>query len=254
MSQELSGRVALITGGTSGIGRAAAVAFARAGAKVMIGGRRQEEGGETVRLVRESGGEAGFLRTDVRREEDIAALVKATLDQFGRLDMAFNNAGIEGEGSTRIPDVTIAKYQEIFDVNVRGVLLSMKHEIPAMLPHGGAIVNNASVAATVGIPGAAVYVASKHAVVGLTRSAALEWVKQGIRVNCISPGGIATAMLARMMGGDDSEIRKKMIARLPIGRLGESEEVAEVVVWLCSPAASYVVGHDLVIDGGFVIK
>jgi len=251
----MKGKVVLITGGTSGIGRSTAVAFARRGARVVVTGRREAEGEQTVRLVREAGSDGHFLSGDVSREADVRAMVQGTLDRYGRLDYAFNNAGFEGAVNTPIAEQTEDNYRRVFDINVLGVLLCMKHEIPAILRSGGgAIVNNASVAGRIGMAGVSVYVASKHAVIGLTRCAAMEVSKSGVRVNAVSPAVIDTDMYDRFadsLGGD--EARRNLAAMHPIGRIGRPEEVSEAVVFLCSDAASFITGHDLLVDGGLTV-
>jgi NAD(P)-dependent dehydrogenase (short-subunit alcohol dehydrogenase family) len=245
--------VALVTGGTSGIGKATALHFANAGYRVMVAGRRQAEGDAVVATITASGGTARFLRTDVTDEAQVEALVAGTLSAFGRLDAAFNNAGVEL--FQPLGEANASDYHRIMTPNVLGVLLSMKHQIPAMLrTGGGAIVNNASIAGQIGFPQAAIYVASKHAVVGLTRTAALEFAKQGIRVNAVSPGAIQTDMLDRAFGSGDAgaNAQKQFMAGLhPIGRIGTADEVAAAVVFLASPAAAFITGQDLAVDGGF---
>lgn len=256
---EFKNRVALVTGGTSGIGRAAAVEFGRAGAKVVVTGRRKEEGEKTVRDVKEAGGEALFVQGDVSKEADIRAWVDAAMKTFGRLDFAFNNAGIEFAGP--VVEANAADFRRVFDVNVLGVLLSMKHQIPAMIKSGAspsrqaAIVNNASAVGTIGLAGVSIYAASKHAVLGLTKVAALEVAKQGIRINAISPAAIETEMYDRFIGGggSQSEQVKAFTALHPIGRIGKPIEIARPVLFLCSEAASFMTGHDLKVDGGFTV-
>jgi len=251
----LAGKIALITGGTSGIGRASAIALAREGAIVVVAGRRDHEGAETVKLIEAAGGKGLFVKADVVHESEIAALVQKTTDTYGRLDIAFNNAGIEGHFGILTADQTQQHYHQVFDINVRGVLLSMKYEIAAMLKSGGgSIVNTASIVGSVAMPGAAIYVASKHAVIGLTRSAALEYAKLGVRVNTVSPGAIQTEMLDRAMGAGESDVKKAVAGQHPIGRLGTSEEIAAAVVFLSSPGASFVTGVDLAVDGGYTAQ
>ena len=250
---ELSGKVALVTGGTSGIGRAAAVAFAREGAKVVVAGRRAAEGEETVRLVRAQKSEAIFVQTDVAQEAQVKNLVGRTLEKFGRLDVAFNNAGIE-QVPTPLLEQTVETFDQVMNINVKGVWLSMKHEIPAMLKSGGgSIVNTSSIGGVVGVGGVEIYVASKHAVIGLTKAAALEFGKQGIRVNAVLPAAIETAMFDRFVSGQ-TDMRASFGALHPIGRIGTAEEVADAVVWLSSARSSFVTGHSLLVDGGFTAQ
>src|SRR5579862_755767 len=230
---EFQGKVALVTGGTSGIGRAAAIAYAREGAKVVVAGRRAAEGEETVRLVRAQGREAIFVPTDVAQEAQVKNLIGRTLEQFGRLDFAFNNAGIE-HVPTPFLEQTVETYDLVMDINVKGVWLSMRHEIPAMLKSGGgAIVNTSSVAGVVAFSGVEIYAASKHAVIGLTKSAAVEFAKQGIRVNAVLPAAIETDMYRRFIG-DKAENEAMMQAMHPIGRIGTPDEIADAVIWLSS--------------------
>jgi NAD(P)-dependent dehydrogenase (short-subunit alcohol dehydrogenase family) len=250
---EFQGKVALVTGGTSGIGRAAAIAYAREGANVVVAGRRVAEGEETVRLVRSQGREAIFVPTDVAQEAQVRSLIGRTLEQFGRLDFAFNNAGIE-QAPTPFLEQTVETYDQVMDINVKGVWLSMKYEIPAMLKTGGgSIVNTSSGLGVIGMPGIEIYVASKHAVVGLTKSAALEFGKQGIRVNAVLPAAIDTDMFQRF-AGENPEFRAQVTALHPIGRIGQSEEIADAAIWLSSSKSSFVTGHSLLVDGGFTAQ
>ena len=251
--KEFEGKVALVTGGGSGIGRATALAFARDGARVVIGNRNVQRGEETVSMIRAAGGTASFRRTDVLVTADIEALVKHAVSEYGGLDLAFNNAGIEGEPRP-LAEQTEANYDAVMDINVKGVWLSMKYEIPRMLDQGGgAIVNCASVAGVIGFPGIGIYSASKHAVIGLTKAAALEYSAQGIRVNAVNPAVIDTEMVDRLADGMNMK-KDDLTTFHPIGRLGRVEEVAEAVLWLCSDKASFVIGHSLMVDGGFTAQ
>jgi NAD(P)-dependent dehydrogenase (short-subunit alcohol dehydrogenase family) len=255
MNTSLENKVAVVTGGTSGIGKAAALALAKAGAKVVVAGRRENEGQAVVHAIEKAGGKALFIKTDVSREADVKALVDNAVATFGRLDIAFNNAGIEGQMGLTTEAQTPEHYQSVFDINVKGVLLSMKHEVTAMLRNGGgSIVNTSSIAGRIGLPGGGVYAASKHAVDGLSKSAALEFAKNGIRVNTVSPGTIQTDMIGRMLGEGESEAKKWWEDRHPVGRFGTPEEVAAAVVWLSSPAASFVTGTDIAVDGGYLAQ
>jgi len=242
-------KVSIITGGSSGIGRATAVALAKEGVKVAVAARRAKEGEETVRLVKEAGSEGIFMKTDVANEDDVRSLVDKTVKTYGRLDYAFNNAGTE-ETTTSLVDQTSDVFDQIMNVNVKGVWLCMKYEIPQMIrTEGGAIVNMSSVAGVMGFPQMPIYVASKHAVLGLTKSAALEYAKSGIRINAVAPGGVETDMLERV-GEDNKQFVETLKSMHPIGRIGDPEEIANAVVWLLSDKASFVLGHTLLLDGG----
>jgi len=254
MAGALDGRVALVTGGSTGIGHITAQMFAREGAKVVVGDINVEDGERTIEKIRDAGGEGLFVRADVRVPGDVKSLVEATVATFGRLDCAFNNAGIMGSITTPIHEYPEDDWDDVIATNLKGVWLCMKHEIPQMLQQGsGAIVNACSIYGVGGGMGFAAYVASKHGIAGLTKTAALEYSQSGVRINAVVPGGINTAMTRRFYeeieGGEEwaqSEI--------PLGRIGEPEEVGELVIWLCSPAASYVVGSLMLIDGGWVAK
>ncbi len=255
MNRLLEDKVALVTGGGTGIGRASALALANAGAKVVVSGRREKEGFETIGLIKRNGGQGTFIKADVSKESDLEVLVAQTVATYGRLDVAFNNAGIEGEVGKQTHEQSLANYRAVMDTNVLGVLLAMKHEIGAMLKNGGgAIVNNASVGGLIGFPGVSVYVASKHAVLGLTKTAALEYAKQGIRVNAVAPGGVETPMLHRFTGGPRTEFFNQLAGMHPVGRLGRPDEIAEAVLWLCSDKASFVTGLTLTADGGWTAQ
>jgi NAD(P)-dependent dehydrogenase (short-subunit alcohol dehydrogenase family) len=251
--KEFDGKVALVTGGGSGIGRATALAFARHGAQVVIGDRDVQRGEETVSMIRDAGGTATFQQTDVLVAAEVEALVDHAIETYRRVDVAFNNAGIEGDVRP-LAEQTEANYDAVMDINVKGVWLSMKYEIPRMLEQGGgAIVNCSSVAGVIGFPGIGIYVASKHAVIGLTKTAALEYSAKGIRINAVNPGLIDTAMADRLAAGIGTS--KKELAPLhAIGRIGRAEEVAEAVLWLCSDKASFITGHSLIVDGGFTAR
>lgn len=242
-------KVALVTGGTSGIGKATAIAFADAGTKVVLTGRREKEGAAVVAEIKKRGGEASFIRTDVTREADVQAAVDFTVKTYGRLDVAFNNAGIEIVGS--LDQITEGDYQNAFNINVWGVLSSMKHEVAAMQKTGGgAIVNTSSVFGLVGEAYASLYVGTKFAVEGLTKSIALEVAKQHIRVNSVAPGAVQTGMVDRFVG-KEGEARDELLAKHPIGRFGTSEEIAAAVLYLCSDAAKFTIGSTLSVDGGY---
>src|SRR5580704_7746150 len=252
MQNSYTDKIVLITGGTSGIGKVTAVAFAEAGAKVVITGRREKEGEEVVAEIKKTGGTAAFIRTDVAKEADVIKAVNFVLSTHGRLDVAFNNAGMEMLGP--LDQVTEEQYRRTFDVNVWGVLNSMKHEIAAMLKTGGgAIVNTSSVAGHIGLPQASLYVATKHAVEGLTKAVALESAKQGIRVNSVAPGTIVTDMVDRMVG-KAGDARNWLLSLHPVDRSGTSEEVAAAVLYLASDAAKFTTGTTLLVDGGWTAQ
>jgi NAD(P)-dependent dehydrogenase (short-subunit alcohol dehydrogenase family) len=247
----LEGKVALVTGGTSGIGRETAVLFAKAGAKVVVAGRREPEGKETVELIRAAGGDGLFLKADVSKASEVEALIQKTVEKFGRLDAAFNNAGIEGVWVPLIKQ-TEEDWDRTIDVNLKGVWLCLKYEILQMLKQGGggAIVNMASIGGLVGFSGAAAYSASKHGVMGLTRAAALENARSKIRINAVCPGAVETALADRVFGAPS--VHKYVVSIHPIGRFGKPAEIAEAVVWMCSDRASFMTGQSLVLDGGFL--
>jgi NAD(P)-dependent dehydrogenase (short-subunit alcohol dehydrogenase family) len=245
-------KVAIVTGGSSGIGRATAVALAKERVKVTVAARRAKEGEETVQLIKDAGSEGIFVKTDVANEDDIRSLVAKSAKTYGRLDYAFNNAGIE-EMMTPLADQTSEIFDQIMKVNVKGVWLSMKYEIPEMIRNGGgAIVNMSSVAGVMGFPQMPIYIASKHAVLGLTKSAALEYAKSGIRINAVAPGGVETDMAKRV--GGDHQFLETLTSMHPIGRIANPEEIANAVVWLLSDKASFVLGHTLLVDGGMISR
>jgi NAD(P)-dependent dehydrogenase (short-subunit alcohol dehydrogenase family) len=251
MNNAFTDKVALITGGTAGIGRATAIAFAERGANVVVTGRREAEGAESVALIQKAGGQGLFVRADVSVESEIASSVALTLEHFGRLDFAFNNAGVGGEGRGTITapgDV----YDHIMNINVRGVFFSMKHQIPAiLLSGGGAIVNNASILGLRPRAGSPIYSASKAAVIALSKSVALEFAPKGVRVNAVCAAIIETDLTEKIRS--DDETRRNLLASHPVGRFGKSEEVAAAVVYLCSPEAAFITGAALPIDGGFAL-
>jgi len=253
MAGRVDGKAALVTGGASGIGRATALTFAREGAKLVIADINEEGGQQTVHMITEHGGEAIFVRTDVSQAVEVQALISTAVETYGRLDCAHNNAGITGAGGGLIAAYPEDTWHQVIAVNLTGVWLCMKFELAQMLHQGGgAIINTASGAGLVGNRGNSAYAASKHGVVGLTKTAALEYAQQGIRVNCVCPGWVQTPLAARSLS--DPERRAQIIARHPIGRVGTPEEVAEAVVWLCSDAASFVTGHAMSVDGGYVAQ
>jgi NAD(P)-dependent dehydrogenase (short-subunit alcohol dehydrogenase family) len=249
MNARFAGKVAFVTGAANGIGRAAALAFAREGASVVAADVSERGNQETVRMIEGLGGRALAVRCDVTRAEDVKAALGRTIEAFGRLDFAFNNAGIE-YAIKPAAEVTEEEWDRIIGIDLRGVFLCMKHEIPLMLEHGGgAIVNNSSGAGIKGFKGGSAYVAAKHGVVGLTKAAALDYAASNIRINAVCPGIIDTPMMDRFSGGTP-EGRQAVIAQEPVGRMGKPEEIGAAVVWLCSDAAAFVIGHAMVIDGG----
>src|SRR6266516_2706058 len=244
-----AGKVAFVTGAANGIGRAAALAFARQGASVVVADGSEQGNQETARMIEEAGGRALAVRCDVTRVEDVKAALDKAVEAFGRLDFAFNNAGVE-QATAALADLTEQEWDRIVAINLRGVFLCMKYEIPLMLKQGGGvIVNTSSGAGVKGFAGQAAYAAAKHGVVGLTKAAALDYAPLNIRVNAVCPGIIDTPMMQRFSGGTP-EGRDRVIAQEPVGRMGTPEEIAAAVVWLCSDAAAFVIGHALVIDGG----
>jgi NAD(P)-dependent dehydrogenase (short-subunit alcohol dehydrogenase family) len=251
MAAEVQNKVALITGGTTGIGRDTAILFARNGAKVVVSGRRESEGDETIRLVRAAGGDGIFVKSDVSKSADVQSLVEKTVEKFGRLDLAFNNAGIEGQWKPLI-EQSEEEWDAVIDINLKGVWLSLKYEIIQMLKQGsgGAIVNMSSVAGLMGSAGAEPYVASKHGVIGLTRTVALEYAAKNIRVNAVCPAVIETAMADRAFG--HPEVNKRVLAMHALGRFGKPTEIADAVLWLCSCKSSFMTGSYIVLDGGML--
>lgn len=247
------GKVAFVTGAASGIGRASAVRFADEGARVVVADIDVDAGQETVELISAKGGEACFINTDVGVGTSVKAAIGSTIERFGRLDYAHNNAGIMGAGA-KIADLTEERWQNGVNVMLSGVFLCMKYEIPRMLEQGaGAIVNTSSGAGLIGFPGMADYVASKHGVIGLTRTAALEYATSGIRVNAVCPGTAHSRMVDEWIDGDPAA-EQQVAGMHPIGRLADPEEIAAAVLWLCSDEASFVAGHSLVVDGGYTIQ
>jgi NAD(P)-dependent dehydrogenase (short-subunit alcohol dehydrogenase family) len=250
MTRGLTDKVVLVTGAAGGIGRATALAFAAAGARLALTDNNAAGGADTVRLLAESGGEAIFIAADVIRAEQLESLIAELIDHYGRLDCASNNAGIPGNVPT--VDCSEEDWDRAVDVNLKGVWLCMKYEIPRMLEAGGVIVNNSSVGGLVGTPGLAPYTASKHGVIGLTKAAAMDYARNNIRVNAVCPGFIRTAQAEAELA-KHPEHRQVVEQRVPMGRLGEPEEIADAVVWLCSEESSFVNGHAVVVDGGYVV-
>jgi NAD(P)-dependent dehydrogenase (short-subunit alcohol dehydrogenase family) len=245
--------VAVVTGASSGIGRAAALAFAAEGARVVVSDICSKVGEDTVREIASSRGDAIFVKADVSRSEDVAALIERTVQNYGQLDFAFNNAGIEGDMAVTA-ECTEENWDRTLAVNLKGVWLCMKHELGHMLARRrGAIVNCSSVAGLVGFQGQPAYVASEHGIVGVTRCAALEYAKYGIRVNAVCPGVIATPMVERIVK-ENPDVKDQLTAGEPVGRMGKPEEVAAAVVWLCSARASFVTGQAIAVDGGWIAQ
>ncbi len=252
MSKLFEGKVAVVTGGSSGIGRAAAIAFAAEGARVAIGARRAAESEETVRQIQAQGGDAIFVPTDVTRADQVKNLMDTAVSRWQRLDYAFNNAGIGGSAFVPIPDYAEKVWDDVINVNLKGVFLAMKYEIPHMLKSGGgAIVNMSSVAGLIGGVAGVAYYASKHGVIGATKAAAMENAKTGIRVNAVCPAVIPTALSEGIFSGDREAA---VLAHHPMGRFGRPEEVADAVVFLCSDKASYITGHALPVDAGLLAR
>ncbi|HAD33092.1 MAG TPA: short chain dehydrogenase [Chitinophagaceae bacterium] len=251
METTFKDKVVIITGSTYGIGKSAAIAFAQRGAKVVLSDWKQDE--DTLSTIKENGGDSIFVKCDVSVEEDVKNLVAETIAKYGRLDFAFNNAGIEGTPAPAT-ECSNENWDKTISINLKGVWYCMKYQIPEMLKlGGGVIVNNASIAGLVGFGGVPAYVASKHAVVGLTKNVALDYAKQNIRVNAVCPGVIHTQMIDRFTGGNPQVI-EQLVAAKPMGRLGQPEEIAETVVFLCSNAASFITGQAIAIDGGWTTQ
>lgn len=253
MTNSLEGKVALVTGGTTGIGRETAITLAVAGAKVVVSGRGKEKGEATVDLIKKEGGEATFIKADIAQASEVEALIAKTVEIYGRLDCAFNNAGTEGKLSP-ITELTESDLNKVIDINLKGTWFCLKYEIMQMIEQGGgAIVNTSSGAGEVGIANLSPYCASKHGVMGLTKSLAIEYAKQGIRINAIAPGPIDTGMPDR--GTANKEALDNYISTfVPMDRMGTAGEVAEAVVWLCSDAAGFVTGTTLAVDGGYLAQ
>jgi NAD(P)-dependent dehydrogenase (short-subunit alcohol dehydrogenase family) len=250
VTYDFTGKVALVTGAAGGIGRAAALGFARAGASVVVADVHEAGGNETVALVEAAGGRAKFVDADVASSESVQQMVDATIAEFGRLDYAHNNAGVAGVQGD-VGEIDEAEWDRVHGVMLRGVYLCMKYEIPHLLATGGAIVNTASGAGLIAYPGQSPYVSSKHGVIGLTKTAAMEYGVRGVRINAVCPGTVITPMVEAVI--QDPSIEPALIALHPIGRIGTADEVANAVLWLCSDDASFVIGHALSVDGGYVL-
>ncbi|HIG52904.1 MAG TPA: SDR family oxidoreductase [Candidatus Latescibacteria bacterium] len=252
MIGRVENKIALVTGGGSGLGRATVQALAREGAKVLVADLNLESAHETVTMVAETGGEASAFAMDVTVATQVEAMVQTTVERYGRLDCAFNNAGIPGKVGTSVIDYEEEDWDRVIAVDLKGVWLGMKYELKQMLKQGsGVVVNTASIAGLVGLVGSSPYVASKHGVVGLTKTAALEFAQQNIRVNAVCPGVFRTPLVEKIIA-ELPEREELYLSAQPIGRMGRPEELAEAVVWLCSDAASFVTGHAFPVDGGYV--
>ena len=253
MNSQFSGKIALVTGGASGLGRESALLLAKEGARVMVSDISQTEGEETVAMISAAGGEANFVKADVTIAAEVEAMVNQTIEQFGRLDFALNNAGIDGVRA-RTAEYPEDVWRQVIEINLTGVFLCMKYELPQMVKQGGgAIVNLSSVAGVTGFPGHAAYTASKHGVIGLTKTAAIDYARKKIRVNAVCPAYTRTPMVERMVK-EFPDLEKKLIDRVPLGRLGLPLEIAQAVVYLFSDAAAFITGHSLVLDGGIVAE
>ena len=253
MTKQFSGKVALVTGGASGLGRVSALALAHEGARLVVADVAVDEGEATVQLIADAGGHGLFVKADVTRSDEVEAMVQATLKAFGRLDFALNNAGIDGVRA-RTDKYPEEVWHQVINLNLTGVFLCLKHELPVMVEQGrGVIINMASVAGVTGFPGHAAYTASKHGVIGLTKTAALDYAQAGIRVNAICPAYTHTPMVARMLERKP-DLEAKLISRVPLRRLGTAEEIAQAAIYLFSDAAAFITGHSLVLDGGIMAE
>lgn len=246
-AKKLDGKIALVVGGSSGIGKATAIAFAEAGAKVVVASRGEEDGRKTVELIEQAGSEGLFVQTDVSIDSDVKQLIEKTVEKFERIDIAFNNAGIEGKLAP-VADIDESDFDAVIAVNLKGIYLGMKYQISAMMKTGGGvIVNTASTGGIVGVPNFSPYCASKHGVIGLTKVAALELAESDIRINAIAPGAVRTGMM-------EKELEETLLKTIPAKRISAPEEIANTVLWLCSEESSYITGQTIVIDGGMTIQ